>query len=251
MIKKNSAKKKGLKYSLILVMLILLGYGQFWMRRYSAPQIFGEAIRRIPTSEKVFALTYDDGPNGHYTEKILDSLAQYNAKATFFVVGEEVGKYPETFKRIVRSGHDVGNHSWNHTRLTYKSPSFITNQIVSTDQVIRSLGYSGTIHFRSPFGHKLFILPFLLKRMNRPHILWNIELKDWKETSAELMAKRLENELNPGSIVLLHDGDAVRSNGKKASRRATVDVTQLILKRFHSQGYRFVTITELLGFKEK
>lgn len=244
--------KPSRRVGLFLVVLIICGsvwYAQFWFRRASAPQLFGEAVLRVDTSERALALTFDDGPNPPYTERLLDILDRYGVKATFFVVGQEVEAHPATFRQIVMRGHEIGNHSWNHSHLTYKCPAFVLQQIASTDAIIRSLGYTGTIYFRAPYGHKLFVLPYLLHRMHRPHILWNIEVEDWDSPPPTQMLRRLDEELVPGSIILLHDGDAAPINGEKAPRDATVDVTERILKKYQAAGYRFVTISELLRLR--
>ena len=109
-------------FSCVLPLLIVSYFGLFWLRKASAPQVFGEAIRRADIQEKMVALTFDDGPNLATTEKILDLLEEYGAKATFFVIGENAKKYSETVKRIYDSGNEIGNHSWSHQRLIYEPP---------------------------------------------------------------------------------------------------------------------------------
>ena len=92
------------------------------MRRASAPQLFGKAVRFIDTTNKVLSLTFDDGPNPESTKKILDILKEYHVKATFFKVGGQTKKNPDIIKAVIESGNEIGNHSWGHERLTYKSP---------------------------------------------------------------------------------------------------------------------------------
>lgn len=241
--------KRFLKILFISVVICSIAYGQFYMRRASAPQLLGKAVLHANTDKKYVALTFDDGPNPPFTDQIIDVLDKYGVKATFFVVGQEVRKYPGTFRKIVKKGHEMGNHSWDHTRLTYKSYGYISNQISSTDKIIRDYGYVGTIYFRAPFGHKLIVLPYILNESNRLHILWDIELYDWDSPPPELMLSKLDEKISPGSIILLHDGDAVAKDGVKAPRAATVEVTKLILEKYIKQGYKFVTISELLDAK--
>jgi peptidoglycan/xylan/chitin deacetylase (PgdA/CDA1 family) len=221
--------------------LLVLGYGLFWARRASAPQIMGEVVRQVETSEKVLALTFDDGPNPEATDSILAVLRQYGAKATFFLVGKNVVAHPQIVRHIYEAGHELGNHSWDHSRLVYRRPSFVRRQIEDTDRAIRSLGYAGPIHFRAPYGHKLFVLPYILSQTHRRHVLWSIELEDWDSPPPPQMLARFDQEAAPGKILLLHDGYV----GQPQSRQATVDVVALILEKYSRKGYRFVTISEL------
>lgn len=241
--------KRFLKILFISVVICGIAYGQFYMRRVSAPQLLGKAVLHVDTDKKYAALTFDDGPNPPFTDQILDVLDEYGAKATFFVVGQEVRKYPRAFRKIVAKGHEVGNHSWDHTRLTYKSYDYIADQISTTDKIIRDHSYTGTIYFRAPFGHKLIVLPYILNETNRLHVLWDIELNDWDSPLPESMLAIFSEKIGPGSIIVLHDGDAVPKDGMKAPRAATVEVTKLILEKYIKQGYRFVTISELLAAK--
>jgi peptidoglycan-N-acetylglucosamine deacetylase len=235
--------KKYRRTVVAIIIVAALSYLLFWLRRYNAPQIFGKTVLKVATVQKVIALTFDDGPNPEATEKILALLHKYQATATFFVVGSHAEKYPDIIKEIYSNGNEIGNHSWDHERLVWRTPGFVRDQIDSTDRLIRKLGYQGAIHFRAPYGHKLFVLPYLLKKAHRKHILWTIELGDWDNPSPEEMLRRFDQKIRPGSIVLLHDGYI----GKYQSRDATVNVTDMIIRKYREKGYRFVTISELLA----
>ena len=237
----NLHKNKVFTWLLIFTLVGNIGYLQFYMRRASAPQLMGKAIRFVNTQEKVIALTFDDGPNPEATEKILDLLEKYNAKATFFVVGKNAEKYPELVKVITASGNELGNHSWDHQRLTYKSPAFIKNQIEKTDKLLRELGYKREIPFRAPYGHKLLILPFILMQSHRLHYLWNIELEDWDSPPPQEMLQSFKEQIKPGSIVLLHDG----YSGDYQPRQATVKFVEILLSYCKDENYKVVPVGEL------
>jgi peptidoglycan-N-acetylglucosamine deacetylase len=238
--------KKIIILFVVISIIACLGYLQFYMRRASAPQLLGKAVNYINTQEKVIALTFDDGPNPESTEKILDLLRKYNAKATFFVVGKNAEKYPDIIKAIIESGNEIGNHSWGHVRLTYKSPSFIKKQIEKTDNLLRNLGYKGNIPFRAPYGHKLLILPWILMQSNRTHYLWNIELDDWDSPPVVDMLKNLKKQIKPGSILLLHDGYV----GDYQNRDITVEFVDVFLNYCKEEGYKAVTVTELEAYQQ-
>ena len=225
--------------------VILLGSicGIYWLKGHSAPQLIGEAFFSIKTDKKVAALTFDDGPSTPYTQQILDILKKHDIKATFFLLGSEVQKYPDLVERIYTEGHEIGNHSWSHARLIFKTPTFIREEIESTDQLIRRLGYTGPLHFRAPYGNKLLILPWILKNMDRPHILFDVIPKDWELTSPQIIAQRVGEQLHPGAIILLHDGGGERSN--------TVNSLELILAHMKENNYQLLTISELLKLDEK
>lgn len=240
------------RWILLLVSLLLLVAGWYlhiWLRGGSGPQLLGKVVRRVDTSEKVVALTYDDGPNPPDTERLLDVLAEHHAKATFFVVGRHIKDFPGVVEKIVAGGHDVGNHSWSHRPLTYLWPSEVREELDSTDIAIRDAGYTGTIQVRAPFGHKLFVFPCVLWQTNRMHILYSITVNDWQDRSPAEMLQDFDKAIKPGAIILLHDGNAIAPVHQEGCRKNTVELTRLILETYQPQGYRFVTVSELLGYE--
>lgn len=237
-----------MEYILIIIVVSIIGLilcSIFWLGRYRAPQIIGEAILNVPMDEKIIALTFDDGPNPPFTAHILELLTQHNARATFFVIGQNAQKYPDIVRETFQRGNELGNHSWDHSRLVFESPCFIKKQIDSTDEMIRSVGYQGSIYFRAPYAKKLLVLPFLLWKTSRQHILFNIAVGDWNNLVPERMLEVLDERLTNGSIVLLHDGDG--NNVRDGDCRNTVALVKLILERYTTEGYKFVTISELLS----
>jgi peptidoglycan/xylan/chitin deacetylase (PgdA/CDA1 family) len=232
----------------ILSCLLLSGLtlGVFgWLIIPNSPQLFGKSIRRVKAKEKIVALTFDDGPNPPFTNQILDILKKYGVKATFFVVGERAERYPEVVKQVYTEGHALGNHTWSHKVLIYKSQDFIQKQIDSTDKLLRDLGYTGPIHFRSPKGMKLITLPRVLAAMNRPNILFDVVAWDWRCSGVNKIVENVLDSVSPGSIILLHDGDGDH-NDRITDRSQTVAATEIIIKDLKRRGFRFVTISELL-----
>lgn len=229
--------------SVLLSITITVGLLLYWLKGHSAPQLIGEAIFKVDTFEKVVALTFDDGPSLKFTPKILDVLKKYNVKATFFLLGCNAQKHPDLVRRIYQEGHEIGNHSWSHERLVFKWPSYVRQEIESTDQLIKSLGYAGPINFRAPYGNKLIILPLILKEMGRPHILFDIIPKDWEFPTPQVISQKILEDLHPGAIILLHDagGDMVN-----ADMSSTVQALDLVIPAIKQQGYEFLKIEELL-----
>ena len=226
-------------FCIITILVVAVIYSVSWLRRY---QLFGEYARKIDTDKKAIALTFDDGPNPPITDEILDILAKYRTKATFFVLGKRAEDHIDMLKKIYAGGHEIGNHSWSHERLQFRSPAFVKREVFNTDRIIRASGYKGPIHFRSPFGSRFIVLPFLLMRSHRVHILWNITLNDWESPTPEKILQNFEKAMTPGSIVLLHDGYPKGWENRKNTAKAL----ELILKEYSNKGYQFVTISELL-----
>ncbi|MEK4921144.1 polysaccharide deacetylase family protein [Cytobacillus sp. FSL R5-0569] len=228
-------KKTYLKILLSLLLLCLLLFGSYELMNARSYQLFGNITNSIETDEKVVALTFDDGPTKN-VEQVLHLLEQYNAKATFFLIGQDIEKFPEETKAIIEADHQVGNHTFSHARMIFKSPTFIKEEIDKTDELIHEAGYKGEIDFRPPNGKKIVFLPYYLKQQEKETITWNIEPDTFFTTPEEKIDYVLE-AIHPGSIILLHpmydqSGDELQ-------------VIEEILKALTEEGYRFVTVDDL------
>lgn len=169
-------------------------------------QFFGSIVPRVEASDKIIALTFDDGPTPVFTDEILQLLENEDVKATFFLIGGELEKHPDEGKKIAAAGHEIGNHSFSHQRMLFVMPSFVKSEIERTDELIRAAGFHGQIHFRPPFGKKLFTVPYYLSRNNRTTITWDIEPESHPEvaTNPEKLAEYAISNTRNGSIILLH-----------------------------------------------
>lgn len=227
-----------------IALSILLFDRVLWPNRYLAPAVFGDAVYKVETSEKLVALTFDDGPDPRYTEQISQILVDAGAKGTFFVMGEHAVQHPEIVKTLMAQGHEIGNHTWHHPSLKLKSTTTIREELESTDRLIADLGYTEPIPFRAPYGHSWFTLPHVLKQRQQANILWTVQMNDWKPEKPEVMMKLLAPKFDKGAIILMHDGDG-ESEG--ADRSNTVILVQQILEKYQAEGYEFVTVSELLA----
>jgi peptidoglycan/xylan/chitin deacetylase (PgdA/CDA1 family) len=213
--------------------------------RYSksrTSQLFGEIVPRVETSASVVALTFDDGPT-QYTEEILALLREEGVRATFFVTGQEVEQNTLDARRIVAEGHELGNHSYSHQHMIYRSRSFIRQEIERTDELIRAAGYEGDIHVRAPYCKKLALLPYYLSVTGRKSITFDVEPESYPEVAgdADAIVAHVLGRARPGSIILLH----VMYEGRVESRRAVPG----IVRGLRDRGYSFVTVSELLAFQ--
>lgn len=214
-----------------------------WLVTPLSPQLVGKSVRRVATQEKVVALTYDDGPDVACTPELLKVLDDSGVKATFFVVGQRVEQYPQIIEQAWRAGHQIGNHSWSHQALVFKNKAHIRSELQKTDAAIRATGYDKEILVRAPYGLKYWTLPKELSRTGRTHILFDVVAWDWQEPGREAITKRVLSQVRPGSIILLHDGCGNKDD--------LVGATGDIIDALKEQGYRFVTVSELLAMKKE
>lgn len=233
-------KKKLAVMGLIIVFAFLLLLGTYKLMNSRTLQLFGGLTYQVSTKQKVVALTFDDGPTKN-VEDILPILKAYNAKATFFLIGNEIKKNPAEAKRIAAAGHQIGNHSYSHKRMVFKSPSYIQEEIGKTDQLIRQAGFRGEIDFRPPNGKKLVGLPYYLNKHDRDTITWSIE-PDSYYSSASDKVNDVEKHVKPGSIILIHP-----MYDKSGEELKTI---KGILRSLSNKGYKFVTVNELQEMKE-
>lgn len=225
----------------LLVVVFVVFFGLWKLSSSVKFQLFGELISKVDTEQKLVALTFDDGPTPHYTAGVLQLLDLYQVKATFFVTGVDTQRYMTQAKQIVAAGHQLGNHSWSHQRMVFMSLDEINREIEGTDQQIREAGYQGEILFRPPYGKKLVLLPWYLANSHRTSITWDIAPETFDEDSEDpqTMATEVLEQVQPGSIVLLH----LMYKNREASRAAL----PLIIKGLKEKGYRMVTLSELLA----
>lgn len=235
-------RKKHLIAAVIAITVLLSGLWQLSKMRDF--QLVGNLVARVACSDKVVALTFDDGPTREYTDTVLTTLAKHAVKATFFVTGSEVEKNPAEASRIASAGHELGNHSYSHARMVFKLPATVKDEIEKTDAAIRNAGYSGQIHFRPPYGKKLLILPWYLQKAGKTTIMWDIEPETFAETavSAEAISDHIMQQVRPGSIILLHVMYASREESRKS--------LELVIPRLKKEGFAFKTVSELIKHAE-
>jgi peptidoglycan-N-acetylglucosamine deacetylase len=226
---------------LAIVVAVLLGVYQ--LGRARTVQLFGALVPRVETADRVVALTFDDGPTEAAADELLDALASRGVRATFFVNGSELARAPGVAARLVRGGHELGNHTYSHARMVLRSPSFIRSEIERTDALIRQAGYRGAIHVRPPYCWKLVGLPWYLSRTGRTTVTWDVEPDSDPATARDTgrIVAAVAHGVRPGSIVLLHVW-----YGVNASSRAAVP---LVIDRLRADGYRVVTVGELLDLR--
>lgn len=206
-----------------------------WLADGRNVHFFDESGREKPDAGKVtpgtkIALTFDDGP-GPYTGRLLDCLEKNDAKATFFVLGNLVNRYPDTLRRMYRMGCQIGNHSYDHSTLTGLSEKDVKNQITSTNQRVKAAVGRSSWVVRPPGGG---YNESTAKLINQPLILWSLDTKDWETKNVQATVETVLNNLQAGDIVLMHD-----------IHETSVEAAEILIPALKSMGYDLVTVGNL------
>jgi peptidoglycan/xylan/chitin deacetylase (PgdA/CDA1 family) len=194
----------------------------------------------VPTSAKVVALTYDDGPGAgtQGTPAILALLAEHGARATFFVLGEEVRKRPEVLRSAARAGMEIENHGDRHVNMATLGPGALRRVIAAGATAIERETGKRPHFLRPPFGAQDARVRAVAHAQGERVVIWSVDTRDWTNPGSGLIVQRVLGQLRPGAIVLLHDGGADRSQ--------TVEATRQLLPALQARGYRVVTLDRLL-----
>jgi len=203
-------------------------------------------VYRVNTKQPKVALTFDDGPSPDWTPRILDELKKAGIKATFFMVGHHVKRYPEIARRVADEGHTIGNHGYAHSVLLYYKPPEIEEEIKYTELVIKEATGQTTKYFRPPKAWLRKVIKNKIKSMGYDIVLWSLNSKDWVSFNHRDIVKYLSRNIRNGDILLFHDsGDVFKAEG--GSRTQTVQAIPLLAKTLREKGYEFVSIEELIN----
>lgn len=194
--------------------------------QYHAQQVDKTALRQV-------ALTFDDGPSRLTTPVVLDLLKKYKAKATFFVLGQNIAGNEDILKRMIEEGHEIANHTWSHPNLTRITADQVKQEIELTQSAIEEvIGHRPTF-MRPPYGA---VNASVAAAAGLASIYWNVDTQDWSNRDPHLILSQVKAYTNPGAIILMHD-----------IHQTTVDGLEPVLHYLTEQQYSLVTTTELLG----
>jgi peptidoglycan/xylan/chitin deacetylase (PgdA/CDA1 family) len=201
-------------------------------------------VPRFEVSTPAIALTFDDGPHPVFTPRLLDLLASFRVRATFFVLGEAAAEHPHVIAELARAGHVIGNHSWDHPRFPMLSSRERRRQLRACH---RATAPHGRRLFRPPWGKFDAASALDTFWLRYAVIGWNVEVGDWWDQDSQRMASLL-SRAGPGDIILLHDAVFSGSEGGGApvstERGPMLDALRLFLER-HAHRFRFATIPEM------
>ncbi len=194
------------------------------------------------------ALTFDDGPNDPYTLHLLDILAEYSAKATFFLIGKYVRQRPDIVRAIVSSGHVIGNHTESHPNLIFASAGRLRDELESCSKALEDASGKSMGWFRPRFGGRRPNVLRTARKLGMEPVMWSVTAYDWNAQSSQQIVKKVTKQVEgrsspQGEIVLLHDGGHLNFG---TDRQCTIEATRALLERYSSTK-KFVSIAELAG----
>ena len=192
--------------------------------------------RYIDPSKPMVALTFDDGPDVQVDGVLMDELEKVNGRATFFVVGQRVEKFPEDIKNTVERGHEIGNHSYDHDiHLSSKGQDYIRNEFDKTDDAVEKAAGVRPALVRLPGGNISNDVKAVVKK---PLIFWSIDTEDWRSRDAEKTQNSILSQVKDGDIVLMH-----------ALYLSTAQACKTVIPELYARGYQLVTVSELIHFR--
>ncbi|HWR44182.1 polysaccharide deacetylase family protein [Sporomusa sp.] len=199
-----------------------------------------QTISKVPTTHKVVALTIDDGPNYKATPEILAVLREKHVRATFFVLGQNVERFPDFLAQEVADGHEIGAHTYSHLSLPKLSPQEISEEFDKAEKAILAIAPKPTL-FRPPGGFYNTQVIEIARQRGYTVVLWSIDPKDWSCPPTDRVVEKVLTDIKPGSIILLHDGQYPLPTPKALG---------IIIDRLRERGYEFVTVSELFQYNE-
>lgn len=188
---------------------------------------------KVPEGSKFVALTFDDGPGYESTQRILDVLSKYNAKATWFVLGSKVDANPDMLKKIDVAGHEVANHSYNHPNLVNLDLNTALQNINSASSSIKNVIGKSPAYLRPPYGS---YNDAIVNNMNMKIALWSVDSLDWKYRNGQAAYEHVMSTLTNNPVVLFHD-----------IYDTSADAVELLVPRLVAEGYTFITYNEMMS----
>lgn len=231
----TNKKKLFIVLSVILLIVVTI-VGVTYFRTQSVSGSNRELpIYCVETPKKQVAISFDAAWGNEDTDQIINILKKYNVKATFFLVGSWVDKYPQDVKKLAASGHTIGNHSDTHPYLSSITEEEIRGEISSCNQKIKKLTGSSPLLIRPPYGDYDNKVINTVKSMNMYCIQWDVDSLDWQGISAEQITQNVLTKVKNGSIVLFHN-----------AADHTPEALPKIIETLQSEGYEFVSIDSLI-----
>lgn len=197
--------------------------------------VLNEPIKKIDPNQPMVALTFDDGPTRQYTGAILDCLKEYQASATFFVLGSRAADCPDLLQRMVLEGNEIGNHTFSHKQLTTLSKANIETEITATQEAIHDVTntYPGVI--RPPYGSKNEAVMDCAQGIKV--VTWTIDTEDWRLKNTEKIVNHVVNTVKDGDIILMHD-----------LYPSSAEAAIILIPKLQEMGYQLVTVSELYEY---
>jgi peptidoglycan-N-acetylglucosamine deacetylase len=213
-----------------------------WAVRGRSAQVFGASVWRGNPEWPRIALTFDDGPS-ESTLTLLALLDEHDCRATFFQCAAHLNRLPETAREVVRRGHEIGNHSWDHPRLWFRSRAFLDDQMGRAQRQFEELLGVRPRWWRAPFGVRWFGMGGVQRRYGLTGVMWTCIGLDWKLSGPQIADRLLQQAAN-GAVFCLHDG---RGMTVDPNIHPTLEALRIVLPQLRARGFRMVTLSEAIG----
>ena len=207
-------------------------------------QWYGRTFTSLPQRTRQIALTYDDGPNDPHTLALLEVLARHGVNATFFLIGRYVEQRPDIVRDIAQAGHVIGNHTFMHPLLIFKSKSETRNELIRCRAAIQNAVGNHSNLFRPPFGGRRPATLRAARELGLEPVMWNITSYDWNAPPAAVIEGKVSRRIRGGDVILLHDGG---HKAMGADRSQTVKATDNLITKYKAEGFVFTTVQEMMG----
>lgn len=243
--KNRSTKRQNRRVGLIvaplaLLVVFLFRWNGFTLLSWASENLSGSVIRQSGAQKGLVALTFDDGPSAEYTLRMLSILSRYHAHATFFEVGKNIRRYPEITRQVLLSGNEIGNHTETHPYIERLNSARVALEIDDCARDILDVAHVSTSLFRPPRGAWNPVVFREATKRKLKIVLWSTALEHEATPTPEAMAKAALDSIQPGGILLMHDG-------AYPSRESTVAALPSVIETLQKRGFRLVTVSELLA----
>nr|WP_261764630.1 polysaccharide deacetylase family protein [Paenibacillus xylanexedens] len=205
--------------------------------------MMAQLVEQVSVQEKVVAFTFDDGPHPVYTHQVLDIFRRAGGHATFFMIGKEMEAYPDIAAQVHREGHEIANHTYTHPNLTELTLEEAGEELRQAERLVQEVTGNAARSFRPPyFGVNEDILALAAERGYRTIGAVNGSAQDWDNPGVEHILEHTRSVVKPGSVLIFHDG--------YGERFQTVEAVRVLVEELTAEGYRMVTVSELLRMAE-
>jgi peptidoglycan-N-acetylglucosamine deacetylase len=212
-----------------------------WAVRGRSAAVFGDSVWHGPRDRRALALTFDDGPS-ESTPEILEILARHNVPATFFQVGQNVERLPEIARAVPQAGHQIGNHTYSHPMLCFRSPGFMAEELRRAQESIAEHTGVHPEWFRAPYGVRWFGLGGAQQKLGLTGVMWTVIGYDWSLKASEVV-ERVAQRVSNGAILCLHDGRELQA---RPDAGQTVEAVRSLVPMLLDRGYKLETVSRLL-----
>src|SRR5512146_3591639 len=215
-----------------------------WHSMSPRSQLYGRTFIGNKRGSRLLALTYDDGPSEKWTPALLEVLAKHDVRATFFMMGRHVEHQPAIARAVASAGHVIGNHTCTHPNLIFRSAAQLIAQLDECDRMLTEAVGEHSKLFRPPFGGRLPDVLRTARAKDYIPVMWSVTAYDWRPYPPEKIEQIVTRQIRGGDVLLMHDGG---HRSPDADRSATVAATDRLISRYKAEGYRFVTVTDMMN----